>query len=122
MNDPKAQGAALRAWRKLTGLSLERAAELIAIEAEKAGIGPKSRSVPRSHASLIRWETGQNKDYKLIGLDLIARVYGVATHDIMRMPPPNAAPTPTPPDPPLDQQDEAKVSEFREFLRTRKGQ
>lgn len=64
---------------------MAEAADRIEQEAKKAGIGKKDRSVPRSHASLSRWETG-NVLIKEVGLQLFARAYGVTPDDLRRPP------------------------------------
>jgi transcriptional regulator with XRE-family HTH domain len=87
------QGERLRAWRAYVGeqrgrkLTLEEAAELIAIEAERLGIGPTSRKVPRTHASLTRWELG-NVSPTIEGLAVIAAAYHVNAFDLMTKDPP----------------------------------
>lgn len=42
--------------------------------------------MPRTHASLSRWETGK-VEQSLQGLRIIASIYGVATDDLLRAPP-----------------------------------
>ncbi len=87
------QGALLRAWRNYVGevrgrpLTLKEAAALIAEEAERQGVRASARSLPRSHASLTRWELG-NVEQSASGLGLIAKAYGVNAYDLMtRLPP-----------------------------------
>ena len=90
------QGLRLRAWREHTGnlsgerLTLKVVAELIADEADRQSIARTSRMVPRTHASLTRWELG-NVQQTIDGLGIIAKVYGVSLIDLMRMPPSSPA-------------------------------
>jgi transcriptional regulator with XRE-family HTH domain len=92
-------GACLRAWRERVGqnagykLTLEAAALMVASEAERAGISSASRKVPRSHASLTRWERG-NVSQSVEGLEIIAKVYGIRLRDISEMPPGESAKPP----------------------------
>ena len=80
-------GMRLRACRKEIGerrgrnFTLMAAAAEIAEEAARQGIGV-SRMVPRTHASLTRWELG-NVQPSLEGLRIIARTYGVSLSDLV---------------------------------------
>ena len=91
----KEQGQLLRQWREHVGdlrgrpLTLMEAAELIADECERQGVSEENRRVPRSHASLTRWELG-NVDQKVEGLGIIAKAYGINAFDLMVGPPPVA--------------------------------
>ncbi len=87
------QGDILRQWRERIGWSLERAALEVELLANARGIPRNSKKVPRTHASLSRWETG-NVEIKSLGLDLLARAYGVSV-DALRNPPPEDDAQPT---------------------------
>lgn len=82
-----APGELLRLWRESKGWSLETVAHLVELEAGKRGIDPGSKKVPRTHASMSRWETGV-VDVKPLGLELIAQAYGVEPDDLRKPPPP----------------------------------
>jgi hypothetical protein len=117
----KDQGQLLRAWRVYVGdrrgrkLSLEAAAQLIADEAEKLNIPFESRKVPRTHASLTRWELG-NVEQKVEGLGIIAKAYGINAFDLMTGPPPTLSKSV---DRTADANEETEVTAFRAFLRAR---
>jgi transcriptional regulator with XRE-family HTH domain len=85
-----AQGELLRQWRERVGLTLEQAADAVDVIALSRGIDKKGRRVPRTHASLSRWETGV-VDTKELGLELIAAAYGVSVEDLRRPPPQEGA-------------------------------
>jgi hypothetical protein len=91
MDSAKKLGANLRAWRVYVGvargkaMTLVEAVQLISEEAERLGIGV-SRKVPRTHPALIRWEQG-DIEHSVLGLSIIATVYGVTTRDLMAEPP-----------------------------------
>lgn len=88
----KEQGSALRSWREWAGdrlghkLTLEKAAELISGEAERQSISESSRSTPRTHASLTRWELA-NVKHTIEGLKIIAKVYGISYAELTAGPP-----------------------------------
>lgn len=86
-------GENLRLWREARGLTLEEAADKVETLAIARGVPRESKKVPRTHASLSRWETGK-VDVKEIGLELIALAYGV-TKEQIRRPPPEAGSPPT---------------------------
>lgn len=73
---PADYAARLKKARLRKKLTLMGAATLIDAEAERQKIDPEGRSVPRTHASLIRWESGK-VPVKLLGLAVIASAYGV---------------------------------------------
>jgi hypothetical protein len=114
----KEQGQLLRLWREYVGwkhgqvLTLEAAAVLIADEAERQGIPEGNRSVPRTHASLTRWELG-NVQPKIAGLGIIAKAYGINPFDLMTKPPPRTSEG--------TRSEEAEVLAFRQFIRQRDG-
>lgn len=114
----KEQGKLLRAWRVEVGerrgryLALEHAAQLITDEAERQGISKASRWLPRTHASLTRWELGNVKQ-SVEGLSVIAKAYGINPYDLMTTPPPGGGG-------PTDRRDvEREVDAYRQFLRSR---
>ena len=88
----------MHAWRDYVGarrgraLTLEEAAELIAVEAERQGFDRNARGLPCKHASLSRWEGGKAQQ-KIEGLGIIARAYGISFDDLIcREPPRDATP------------------------------
>lgn len=83
-----ATGENLRLWREAMGKTLEEAAHAVETLAKARGIARSSKKVPRTHASLSRWETGK-VDVKELGLDLLAEAYGISP-DQLRRPPPKA--------------------------------
>lgn len=86
-------GTILRQWRERNGLTLEAAATAVEILATTRGIPKSSKKVPRTHASLSRWENG-HVEIKRLGLELLAAVYGTTPDAIQRPPPPEgSAPT-----------------------------
>lgn len=97
------QGAALKAWRKKLGYTLEEAAELIAKEAEKAGVDKSERTVPRTHPALRRWEENENRSHNIKGLKIIAKAYGTTATAIQNLP--------------ENAEDERAVEAFRQVLR-----
>lgn len=84
--DQSAAGDILRQWREDRQMSLEALAQAVELLANSRGIPKASKKVPRTHASMSRWETGV-VDVKELGLSLIAEVYNVPT-DFLRRPPP----------------------------------
>jgi transcriptional regulator with XRE-family HTH domain len=108
------QGAILRLWRESKGMSLEQAAFAVEAVARSRGIAAKSKKIPRTHASLSRWETGV-VDVKDQGLELLAEVYGVAKEDLRKPPPAPGEPPKRTVEVPADQA--AAVEAFLEVMR-----
>lgn len=88
------QGHRLRAWRQYVGerrghkLTLVEAAAMIAAVAEKRGIAANARKLPRTHASLTRWELG-DVQHSVEGLAVIAEAWDVNAFDLMTKLPPS---------------------------------
>lgn len=80
------QADLLRLWREYHGKTLEEVALAVELAATARSIDRKSRSVPRTHASMSRWENGL-VNIKEIGLELIANAYGMQADDLRRPPP-----------------------------------
>lgn len=85
------QAEILRQWRERKGMSLETAAFAVEQLAKLRHIDPASKKIPRTHASLSRWETGK-VEVKELGLALLAAAYGITEDDIRRPPPAEHAP------------------------------
>lgn len=111
-------GNILRLWRQSKGLTLEKAAEQIADHAREAGVPEKSKMVPRTYASLIRWEKDQVQ-MKQIGLDLIAAAYGVSSDELRKPPPLEDAPKTEQMEVPADQADAVRA--FLEAMQRKAG-
>jgi transcriptional regulator with XRE-family HTH domain len=107
------QGELLRQWRERKGMSLEAAAFAVELLARTAGVDAKSKKIPRTHASLSRWETGK-VEVKDLGLALLAEAYGVDPEDLRRPPPPENRPQVKRVDVPAEH--EASVKAFLEAL------
>lgn len=84
-------GEVLRLWRTRQGKSLEVVAFAVDQLAKLAGADPKGKKIPRTHASLSRWETGKS-EVKEAGLRFLAEVYGVQPGDLRKPPPPEGSP------------------------------
>lgn len=91
MADQIKQAEILRQWRERKGLSLETAAFAVEQLAKLRHIDPASKKIPRTHASLSRWETGR-VEIKELGLELLAAAYGITPEQIRQPPPPENAP------------------------------
>lgn len=117
------QGAILKAWRKHAGevrgqrWTQEALAGEIALRAEAKGIPADSRKVPGSHAAVNRWEKGK-VDHSLLGLQLIADIYGVGVVDLMQ-PPPQGAERPAAETASFAAEEDELVTAFRDFVRSR---
>lgn len=85
------QGDILRQWREKIGWSLEKAALEVELLARERGIPESSKKIPRTHASLSRWETGK-VEIKSLGLELLSSAYGVPVEALRNPPPDNDAP------------------------------
>lgn len=72
------------------GRSLEEVAFQVDALAKTLGIPRSGKKLPRTHASMSRWETGVS-DVKEGGLRLIAMTYGVSVDDLRRPPPAESA-------------------------------
>lgn len=89
------QAELLRLHREARGLTLERVAFTIEQLATLRGVPKDSKSVPRTHASLSRWENGRVQ-IKELGLQLYAEALGATVEELRKPPPPpNARPTRT---------------------------
>lgn len=87
------QAELIRLHREAKGLTLEQVAFNIEVIATSRGIPKKSKAVPRTHASLSRWESG-NVQIKETGLEIIASALNMTVEEIRRPPPlPNSPPT-----------------------------
>lgn len=81
------QGELLRLWRESQGLTLEALAFQVDLAAQARGIPRTGRQVPRTHASMSRWES-DDSPAKPLGLEIIAEVYNVSVDALRRAPPP----------------------------------
>jgi transcriptional regulator with XRE-family HTH domain len=108
------QAELLRLHREARGLSLETVAFGMEQMAKMRGIKAGSKKIPRTHASLSRWETGK-VEIKELGLELYAAVLGITVDQLRRPPPKPNEPRKRTVEVPEDQAD--LVSAFLEAMR-----